>query len=601
MNHFAGQGTHPATIEQLGKRVLLSVTLDGKTLKIVGTESADHIVVAADKRFINVVDVDVNDELSFFSLSAFSQIDIRAGGGNDRIIIDSTLDPLQYRSSIDTGAGNDRVTTAMGRDTIVGGDGNDRIRSGKGNDCIDGGEGNDRLFAERGHDTIAGGDGNDLIDGGFGNDHISDTGGRDTVNAGSGNDAGTFSDDGDIHGGTGNDDLSSSGGAYLYGEAGDDTLSGKVVWGGDGNDTVNGTDRSDRLHGDDGNDEIHGKDGDDAIFGGAGTDSLFGDNGGDALIGGSDNDTIHGGAGDDTLYADDGHDDTNHLNDGKDVAFGDDGSDWFEPTNAWKSIDAAPRKDKIHQNDLLQDPSGGKVAGYASMGLTSNSVVVRYTLNDDASLDGRVNGLDFNAIATNFGSSRGWTSGDFNYDGAVNAVDFNSLAYNFNQQQQPAAKYKSLGHAGFLVSGINGSSGLSPGPLNEAQRRSVHPAFIQLPADWKLGAMTADQNKIIWYRVTRGSGDDVGEGYQFLAVKRGSILIQSASSPAKKLKHWGWNTTLLSIPTDSTIRIAGSGSVYHAASGFAELATPSPDRGRGIRITEGAIWLPRDGAVFAGA
>jgi hypothetical protein len=50
-------------------------------------------------------------------------------------------------------------------------------------------------------------------------------------------------------------------------------------------------------------------------------------------------------------------------------------------------------------------------------------------------VDGKVNALDFNAVATNFGAAGGkiWSQGDFNYDGFVNTLDFNSLAANFNQ------------------------------------------------------------------------------------------------------------------------------------------------------------------------
>jgi hypothetical protein len=62
-------------------------------------------------------------------------------------------------------------------------------------------------------------------------------------------------------------------------------------------------------------------------------------------------------------------------------------------------------------------------------------VLVRYTYAGDANLDGIVNALDFNAVATNFGiSSSGlWSQGDFNYDGAVNTADFMAMAQNFGE------------------------------------------------------------------------------------------------------------------------------------------------------------------------
>jgi len=57
-----------------------------------------------------------------------------------------------------------------------------------------------------------------------------------------------------------------------------------------------------------------------------------------------------------------------------------------------------------------------------------------YTLLGDANLDGKVNGTDFNLMATNFNKSgMTWDQGDFNYDGNVNGTDFNLLATNFNR------------------------------------------------------------------------------------------------------------------------------------------------------------------------
>jgi len=67
--------------------------------------------------------------------------------------------------------------------------------------------------------------------------------------------------------------------------------------------------------------------------------------------------------------------------------------------------------------------------------LSSGTVEIMYTLLGDANLDGKVNGIDFNLMATNFNQAvtDGWDKGDFNYDGKVNGIDFNLLASNFNQ------------------------------------------------------------------------------------------------------------------------------------------------------------------------
>jgi autotransporter-associated beta strand protein len=64
----------------------------------------------------------------------------------------------------------------------------------------------------------------------------------------------------------------------------------------------------------------------------------------------------------------------------------------------------------------------------------------------DANIDGKVNALDFNALATNYGATGAavWQQGDFNYDGSVDTLDFNQLAGNFNQSL-PAPPAPGLG------------------------------------------------------------------------------------------------------------------------------------------------------------
>lgn len=64
----------------------------------------------------------------------------------------------------------------------------------------------------------------------------------------------------------------------------------------------------------------------------------------------------------------------------------------------------------------------------------NSQVVVGYTWYGDATLDGKVNTLDFNMLAGSFaGSSKVWAQGDFNYDGLVDSTDFNSLVSNYGK------------------------------------------------------------------------------------------------------------------------------------------------------------------------
>jgi len=87
----------------------------------------------------------------------------------------------------------------------------------------------------------------------------------------------------------------------------------------------------------------------------------------------------------------------------------------------------------------------GSPATFMGQSIDNTSVLARLSYNGDANLDGKVNALDFNALASNFGKTPGndvWVQGDFNYDGSVDTSDFTLLASNFGQ---PALAAPSLG------------------------------------------------------------------------------------------------------------------------------------------------------------
>jgi hypothetical protein len=87
----------------------------------------------------------------------------------------------------------------------------------------------------------------------------------------------------------------------------------------------------------------------------------------------------------------------------------------------------------LHKTAIgLAEASAIGVTTFGGQSVDSSSLLLRYTYVGDANLDGVVNALDFNALATNFGASgKAWFNGDFNYDGTVNTLDFTSLASNF--------------------------------------------------------------------------------------------------------------------------------------------------------------------------
>jgi hypothetical protein len=102
---------------------------------------------------------------------------------------------------------------------------------------------------------------------------------------------------------------------------------------------------------------------------------------------------------------------------------------------------------------------------YSGQPVDANSIIIRYTYSGDASLDGSVDTVDFNFLASNFNATGAvWTQGDFNFDGSVDTVDFNLLASNFGQTlPAPAA----AAAAGSTVGSELGSVGtLVPEPTS---------------------------------------------------------------------------------------------------------------------------------------
>ncbi|MCS0604423.1 calcium-binding protein [Streptomyces sp. LP11] len=142
-----------------------------------------------------------------------------------------------------------------------------------------------------------------------------DNSGYSRIHGGSGADTLTGHGDDVLYGDAGNDHLSGGGGAYsegAFGGAGDDTLTdcGHTCHGGPGNDTLTGglsefdeeyTDYGNALYGDDGDDVIHGNEGDDTLTGGRGDDRLYGGPGADTIYGNTGDDILHGGPGTDRL------------------------------------------------------------------------------------------------------------------------------------------------------------------------------------------------------------------------------------------------------------------------------------------------------------
>ncbi|ULQ45279.1 Ig-like domain-containing protein [Flagellatimonas centrodinii] len=134
-------------------------------------------------QLIDASALDFNED---FVLTATGNIhlDVNSGLGNDTITTNTGND------SIDGGGGNDVINAGSGNNVVNGGAGNDSITVGNGNDSVDGGSGNDTIFGGNGLNTLVGNDGNDEITGGVDVDVIDGGTGNDQIFAGRGNNAG---------------------------------------------------------------------------------------------------------------------------------------------------------------------------------------------------------------------------------------------------------------------------------------------------------------------------------------------------------------------------------------------------------------------------
>ena len=69
---------------------------------------------------------------------------------------------------------------------------------------------------------------------------------------------------------------------------------------------------------------------------------------------------------------------------------------------------------------------------FGGMTVDSTSVLARYTLGGDATLDGTVDFNDLVKLSQHYNGPGDWEDGDFNYDGVVDFNDQVILAQNYN-------------------------------------------------------------------------------------------------------------------------------------------------------------------------
>ena len=305
----------------------------------------------------------------------------------DRLVAGTALIGSDGDDYVDALAGDDdlfggRGFGPWGQDVLIGGLGDDYLDSATPLDLGDADESADEagdiLDGGPGRDVAVGNGGDDVVLGGAGDDFLSGRGGRDLIDGGVGDDV--------LAGGAGADTLfGGPGGDYLFGDFEvwarparnwsvtpvfdvggrliDVTLSdvylghnppaaaADTLFGGAGDDFLNGGNGNDRLHGEAGLDTVFGWRGDDLLDGGAGDDFLYGDSFGLLAAEFDGHDTLLGGSGDDGLWGEGGNDRIE----------GGDGDDNLDGGAGDDVLDGGPDDDRLDGgagNDILYPGTG---------------------------------------------------------------------------------------------------------------------------------------------------------------------------------------------------------------------------------------------------
>ena len=176
-------------VESLERRVLLSITLVGGELQLVGTSGADtaEVWTSSGRTYGKL-----NSSQASWTSSAVTSVRFSGGDGNDvftnRTGLRTTAHGDAGADRLTGGTGGDCLYGDAGADFLDGGANSDSLYGGNGNDTLEGGDGNDTLRGEADNDTLAGEGGVDYLYGNTGNDTLSGGSGGDRLEGGDGTD-----------------------------------------------------------------------------------------------------------------------------------------------------------------------------------------------------------------------------------------------------------------------------------------------------------------------------------------------------------------------------------------------------------------------------
>jgi hypothetical protein len=106
-------------------------------------------------------------------------------------------------------------------------------------------------------------------------------------------------------------------------------------------------------------------------------------------------------------------------------------------SSAWTGLgiaSSAAATDTRHATTLaVMTPDAASV--FDNQQVSSSDVIVKFTYNGDANLDGKVDASDYSRIDNGYlNQLTGWYNGDFNYDGVINGSDYTLIDNAFNSQ-----------------------------------------------------------------------------------------------------------------------------------------------------------------------
>lgn len=260
----------------------------------VGTSGVDSISIEDLSKSVSLTALESNDNITVSNIAGFvSGYTLKGGAGEDTFITNTTT---LASSFLNGNQGNDNFAgigafngTSLTSTTLQGGQGNDTITlAGTVASSIVNGNMDDDTITTAGasNSSIYGGQGKDTINviGTFVLSEINGDKDGDTINVGTA--LATRINQSTILGGDAGDTINLGVGISSFTDS--------SVYGGAGGDTLAATAATVAV-------KLYGEDGDDTITGGTGNDTVSGGIGNDTVSGGNGNDTITGGVGADLL------------------------------------------------------------------------------------------------------------------------------------------------------------------------------------------------------------------------------------------------------------------------------------------------------------